>query len=131
MSASDPRQKELEDIELKLHNARQAAAAPDASERDKSDLKLIEQEYLAAQQKARRAPEGASKPDEQPSDPRKKLDKKLDTALKDTFPSSDPVAIAEPTPVKDQDRALPEVKASEQQAPEKAKAARKTKAKTK
>jgi hypothetical protein len=127
MSASDPRQTELEDIELKLRNARQAAAAPDASERDKSDLKLIEQEYMAAQQKARRAQEGAGKPAEQPSDNKKKLDKKLDAALKDTFPTSDPVAVSEPSAVKEEDRALPEVKASEQQAPEKAKAARKNK----
>lgn len=125
MSASDPIQKELEDIELKLRGARQAAAAPDASERDKSDLKLIEQEYLAAQQKARHARESAGKPNEQPSDPKKKLDKKLDSALKDTFPSSDPVAVSEPSAVQDQDRTLPEVKASEQQAPEKTKAARK------
>jgi hypothetical protein len=129
MSAIDQRQKELEDIELKLRNAREAAAAPSASEREKSDLRLIEQEYVAAQRKARDAHEGAEKPREQPSDNKKKLDKKLDSALKDTFPSSDPVAVAEPSPVQDRDRALPEVKASDKQAPEKAKAARKSKAK--
>jgi hypothetical protein len=126
MPAVDPMQKELEDIELKVRNARQAAAAPDASERDKSDLKLIEQEYLAAQNKARRARDSAGKPQAQPSDPKKKLDQKLDAALKDTFPSSDPVAVAEPSPVNEQDRALPEVKAGEQQAPEKTDAARKS-----
>ena len=31
-------------------------------------------------------------------DTKRKLDDKLDQALKDTFPASDPVAIAEPSP---------------------------------
>ena len=35
---------ELEDIEQKLDSARQVAGAPQATERDKADLKLIEQE---------------------------------------------------------------------------------------
>jgi chromatin remodeling complex protein RSC6 len=29
-----------------------------------------------------------------------KMDKKLDDALKDSFPSSDPISISEPAPVK-------------------------------
>ena len=125
MPASDAMQKELEDIEQKLRSAREAAAGPDATEKDKADLKLIEQDYLAARQKAKHAGSGAAKPQGQSTDPKAKLDKKLDTALKDTFPSSDPVAVAEPSPVNKQDRALPEVKAAEQQAPEKTRAARK------
>ena len=37
--------------------------------------------------------------DKKPSDPtQRKLDKKLDEALKATFPASDPVAITEPAP---------------------------------
>ena len=125
MSAIDTMRKELEDIELKLRSARAAAAAAGATEKDKADLKLIEQEYLAARQKAKHASSEAGKPQGQPSDPKAKLDKKLDAALKDTFPSSDPVAVAEPTPVKGPDRTLPEVKAAERQAPEKTRAARK------
>ncbi|MBS0223898.1 MAG: hypothetical protein JSR91_24490 [Proteobacteria bacterium] len=36
---------------------------------------------------------------------RRKVDEKLDQALKDTFPASDPVAIAEPSPDESSDRA--------------------------
>jgi len=126
MSAVDRIQKEVEDIELKLGNARKAAAAPDASAKDKADLKLIEQDLVAARQKARHVQEGGAKPKEQPTDPKKKLDKKLDDALKDSFPTSDPIAVAQPTAVQEQDRSLPEVKMSEQQYPEKTKAARKS-----
>ena len=128
MSAIDATQKELEDFELKLNSARKAAAAPDASEKDKADLKLVEQEYLAAQAKARRAESGGvAKAKDHPSDPRKKLDKKLDEALKGTFPGSDPVSFVEAAPVKEEDRSLPDVEVAEQQVPEKAKAARKSK----
>src|SRR5918995_6155586 len=52
--AKEPMQQELEDIELKLRSAREAAARAEATEKDKADFKLIEQEYLAAQQKERR-----------------------------------------------------------------------------
>lgn len=128
MSAIDAMQKELEDCELKLSSAREAAAAPDASEKDKADLKLLEQEYLAAQGKVRRGESADSgKAKDHPSDPRKKLDKKLDEALKGTFPGSDPVSFVEAAPVKEEDRSLPDVKVAEQQVPEKAKAARKSK----
>lgn len=39
-------------------------------------------------------------PSKKPTSPdaRRKADEKLDQALKDTFPASDPVAIAEPSP---------------------------------
>jgi hypothetical protein len=86
-------QQEREDIELKHRSAREAAARADATEKDKADLKLIEQEYLAAQQKARRR----SKADDarRPRlDGKKALDKKLDEALEGTFPGSDPVSFA-------------------------------------
>jgi hypothetical protein len=122
MPATDPRQQELEDLEQKLGSAREAAAAPGATKKDKADLKLIEQEHLAAKQKARRAPDN----DPQPTDPKKKLDKKLDDGLKGTFPGSDPVSFVEAAPAKEEDRSLPDIKVAEQQAPEKAKAARKS-----
>ena len=41
--AKEPVQ-ELEDIELKLQSAREAAGRADATEKDKADLKLVEQE---------------------------------------------------------------------------------------
>lgn len=111
MSAIDAMQKELEDIELKLTSARKAAAAPDASEKDKADLKLIEQDYLAAQSKARRAETGSASAGKA-GDAKKKLDKKLDEALKGTFPGSDPVSFIEAAPVNEQDRSLPGVSAA-------------------
>jgi hypothetical protein len=40
-----------------------------------------------------------------------KLDDKLDQALQDSFPASDPVSFLEPAPVKDGDRKLPVVEA--------------------
>jgi hypothetical protein len=134
----DAIQKELEDMESKLKSAREVASRPGATERDKSDLKLIEQQFLAAQQKVRRAPDRVPEraPAEgeadgrsagtQPSDVRQKLDKKLDAALKDSFPGSDPVSFVEAAPVKEQDRALPAVEAGEQQAPDKTAAARRS-----
>lgn len=125
MPVPDPMQHELEDLEQKLSSAREAATAPGATEKDKADLKLIEQAYLAAEQKARRAPDSGS--DHQPTDPKKKLDKKLDDALKGTFPGSDPISFVEAAPVKEEDHSLPDIKLAEQQAPGKTKAARKSK----
>jgi hypothetical protein len=82
--ATEPMQ--LEDIELKLRSARAAAGRADATEKDKADLKLIEQEHLAAQQKERRQSNagGISRPR---LDGKKALDKKLDEALEGTFPA--------------------------------------------
>jgi hypothetical protein len=127
MSAIDVLKKELKDIELKLSSARKAAAAADAGEREKSDLKLIEQECVAMQQKVRRAEETGANHDDKPTDAKKKLDKQLDEALKGTFPGSDPVAVGQPTAIQEEDRELPAVKQAERQAPEKTKAARKGK----
>jgi hypothetical protein len=125
MPSSDVMQQELADLEQKLASARQAADAPGASERDKADLKLLEQEYLAARRRALRAP-GSSTEGPQPTGTKQKVDKKLDEALQASFPGSDPVSFAEPAPVKEKDRSLPEVKLADQQAPQKAAAARKT-----
>jgi hypothetical protein len=124
MPARDAMQKELEDVELKLRNAREAAAAPQATERDKSDLRLIEQEHVAARQKVRRALEGGSSKKGHPADAKGKLDMKLDEALDGTFPGSDPIAFVEAAPLKEEDRSLPVVKVAEQQARKKTRAAR-------
>ena len=45
-----------------------------------------------------------------------KLDDKLDQALQDSFPASDPVSFLEPAPVKDGDRKLPVVEARKSKA---------------
>jgi len=124
MVASNPAGQELKDIELKLQSAREAAGKAGASEKDKADLKLIEQEYMAAQQKERRQPSADRRAP--PLEGKKALDKKLDDALKGSFPGSDPVSFVEAAPVKEQDRSLPEVKVGEQQQPEKTEAAKKS-----
>jgi hypothetical protein len=124
--AKEPVQQELEDIELKLQSAREAAGRADATEKDKADLKLFDKEYLAAQLKERRRSTAgdASRPR---LDGKKALDKKLDEALEGTFPGSDPVSFVEAAPVKERDRSLPAVRVAEQQQPEKTEAARKSK----
>ena len=125
MSSSGGMQNELVDIEVKLASAREAAAAPGASERDKADLKLLEQEYLAARRKVYRQRDSDTH-DSRSTDTKAKVDKKLDEALKESFPGSDPVSFAEAAPVKGEDRSLPEVELANQQAPQKAASARKT-----
>jgi hypothetical protein len=100
MPSSDVMQRELADIEQKLASARRAADAPGASERDKADLKLLEQEYLAARRKASRE-RGSGTEGQQPSGTKQKVDKKLDEALEASFPGSDPVSFSEPAPVKE------------------------------
>jgi len=44
--------------------------------------------------------------------PKAEVEEKLDQALRDSFPASDPVSFIEPGPVKDGDRNLPVVKAA-------------------
>jgi hypothetical protein len=124
--AKEPMRQELEDIELKLRSAREAAARAGATEKDKADLKLVEQEYLAAQQKERRR-SNAGDARRPRLDGKKALDKKLDEALEGTFPGSDPVSFVEAAPVQEHDRSLPAVRVAEQQQPEKTEAARKAK----
>ena len=46
-----------------------------------------------------------------------RVDDKLDQALRDSFPASDPVAFIEPAPVKQGDRTLPTVEAATGQVP--------------
>ena len=113
MSRSKRRKAELADKAVKVRSAQKAAAAPGASVRDKADLKLIEQDFLGEKLKAKhRQTIGARGADA--SKPASKLgqelDTKLDSALKDSFPGSDPVSFVEASPVKQADRELPEVK---------------------
>jgi hypothetical protein len=83
MAANGSMQQELEDIELKLHSAREAAGKDAATEKDKADLKLIEQEYLAAQRKERRQ-SNLGHAARQRLDGKGALDRKLDEALEGT-----------------------------------------------
>jgi hypothetical protein len=54
------------------------------------------------------------------------LDDKLDQALKDSFPASDPVSFLEPVPLKDGDRKLPVVEAANDPRPARARKAKAT-----
>lgn len=99
MPANKHAKAELNDATDKLRNAKAAANSDEAGEREKADLKLHEQEVIAKKMKAKHAAE-PKKVD--PAD----VDAKLDKALKDSFPGSDPVSFVEAAPIKKHDRAL-------------------------
>lgn len=107
---SEATEKELSDARTKLKSARAAAAAPNASERDRSDLKLIEQEYIALENRAKR--DAATKAASGGADPKKKVDRQLDAALAESFPGSDPVSFVQAAPLNEKDAKLTSVEAS-------------------
>jgi hypothetical protein len=96
MPANKRADEELSDLNDKLQNAWQAVKTGGAGEREKADLKLLEQEVAAEKLKAKRPAEKQR--------PESDVDSKLDKALKDTFPGSDPVSIVEAAPIKPHDR---------------------------
>ena len=100
MPASKHTQAELNDLKDKLRNAKDAANCDDAGAREKADLKLLEQEVAAKKLKAQRPVEPA------PKKALNEADAKLDKALKDSFPGSDPVSFLEAAPIKKHDRKL-------------------------
>ena len=100
-SAKKEARAKLEELDEKLDGAKKAATADGAGALAQADLKLLEQEVVAEKMKAKR-PES---PSEQPTS----IDGKLDKALKDSFPGSDPVSFVEAAPINDEDRALPTV----------------------
>ena len=103
MPANKHAQAELSDLKDKVQNAKQAANAADAGDREKADLKLLEQEAAAKKLKAKRPTQPAKTPAEGD------VDARLDKALKDSFPGSDPVSFVEAAPIKKHDRDLPTV----------------------
>lgn len=109
MVESERTKKEIDDRTAKVRNAQAAAKAPDASEKDRADLKLAEQELLAKELKAQR---GSTKKG-QPKTLEDKMERKLDAALEDSFPGSDPVAYVQTTPAKEEDRDLTSVKVND------------------
>lgn len=98
MPADKHAREKLSDLNDKLQNARQAAKSGHAGEREKADLKLLEQEVAAEKLKAKHP----SHKQGSASD----VDAKLDRALKDSFPGSDPVSFVEAAPIKPEDRKL-------------------------
>jgi Skp family chaperone for outer membrane proteins len=99
MPADKHAQAKLSDLNDKLQNAKDAARSGDAGEREKADLKLLEQEVTAQKLKAKRPAPKEKKAESE-------VDAKLDKALKDSFPGSDPVSFVEAAPIKKQDRTL-------------------------
>ena len=88
----------LDDLKDKQQGAERAAHMPDASARDKADFKLLKQEVTAEKLKVKRP----QKKEETPTT----VDGKLDKALKDSFPGSDPVSFVQAAPIKKGDRKL-------------------------
>lgn len=101
MPANKHAHAKLQDLKGKLRGAQEAADADDAGDLAKADLKLLEQEVVAQKMKAKR-PAPSTKP---PTT----VEGKLDKALKDSFPGSDPVSFLEAAPINDADRDLPTV----------------------
>jgi hypothetical protein len=88
----------LSDLNAKVKNAKDTARGGAAGDREKADLKLLEQEVAAEKMKAKRPPTPQKKAES--------VDAKLDKALQDSFPGSDPVSFVEAAPIKKQDRKL-------------------------
>jgi hypothetical protein len=95
MTGSKETEEKLRDLEEKVRNARKVVRSKTASARDKADLRLLEQEAAGVKLSARDAKEEG---------PGRSLDSKLDKALKDTFPGSDPVSIVQAAPPKKGDK---------------------------
>ncbi len=109
MTKTEQLMQERDDLKAKIGSAVKADVA---SERETSDLKMMEQELMALEQRIAREETGKTEDfGGKPGSLTEKLDKKLDAALKDSFPGSDPVSFIEATPVKQGDEALTEVKA--------------------
>jgi hypothetical protein len=101
---------ERDDLKAKLANAGKVA---DASERETSDRKMMEQELMALEQRI--AGEATGKSDavgKKPGSLTEKMDRKLDAALKDSFSGSDPVSFIVAAPIKQDDESLTEAKAA-------------------
>jgi hypothetical protein len=94
---------ERDDLQAKITSARES---PGNSERAVSDLKMMEQELIALEQRIGRAnTESESTGTGKPASKTEKMEKKLDDALRDSFPGSDPVSTIEPAPSPPQDKA--------------------------
>ena len=109
MTKTEQLMQERDDLKAKIASANEAAGS---SMRETSDLKMMEQELLALEQRIAREETGSkSSSGSKARSPSDHLDKKLDAALKDSFPGSDPVSFIEATPVKPGDETLSTVKA--------------------
>ncbi len=83
----------VRDLDDKLKSAQKAVNKPAATAKDKADLKLIEDEKRGAELRAKHPPK--------PPATAAGKEGRLDKALKDTFPGSDPVSMAQAGPPKE------------------------------
>lgn len=98
MTRTEQLMQERDDLQAKIASARQAEPS---SDRETSDLKMMEQELLALEQRIARADTSSAASERKPARaPVETLDRKLDAALEDSFPGSDPVSFIEAAPVK-------------------------------
>ncbi len=107
MTKTEQLMQERDDLKAKVASASKVDAT---SQREVSDLKMMEQELLALEQRIGRE-KTADTAGAKPASLTEKMDKKLDAALKDSFPGSDPVSFIEATPVQPGDESLTAVKA--------------------
>lgn len=99
ISRSHTAVRELHDAKQKLGNARQATKSGRVGKRAKADLKLLEQEAAGKKLKAVDAMRRESKLARQgKTGTGKDRESKLDRALKDSFPGSDPVSFIQAAP---------------------------------
>lgn len=108
MTRTEQLMQERDDLKTKIASANRSGGK---SDREASDLKMMEQELLALEQRIAREESGNAPGKGNPSSLTEKMDRKLDAALKDSFPGSDPVSFIEATPVKPGDESLVSVKA--------------------
>jgi hypothetical protein len=92
MPAIRPDTSRIRDLEEKARSARKAADAAGAGEREKADLKLAEQKAAGARLHV----------GHEPADGRtgRSIEARLDKALKETFPGSDPVSLVQGAPAR-------------------------------
>lgn len=108
MTRTEQLMQERDDLKTKIASAKDSGGT---SDREASDLKMMEQELIALEHRIAREESGKASPKGKPSSLAETMDRKLDAALKDSFPGSDPVSFIEATPVKQGDESLTEVKA--------------------
>ena len=97
MAVDQHHKKEQADLEEKVSEAKIAVDAGTASPKEQADLKILEQEALGKKLQAKHPPKKSKTGT---------VEGKLDEALEDSFPSSDPVSFVQAAPVKKADEKL-------------------------
>jgi hypothetical protein len=88
---------EVRNLERKVADARRIARTTNAADHNQFDLRMLEQELLALRQRLDHTPHG-TEPSPAGESPDENTERKLDSALSDSFPGSDAVPFLEPTP---------------------------------